>query len=123
MPPITHESTVSWLLIQVPLAGHRGEVAIVLHDLRDRQRLIHFCIACLKRVFASQQTDSRRMAFRGVVELAHPQSVTSERVHVGRFNFAAVTTKIREPQIIDHHQDNVGPLVGRDHCRGGKQQQ
>jgi hypothetical protein len=50
------------------------------------------------------------MALGGIVELGETEPVGCETIKIGCFNFTAITTDVREAEIIDHDDHNVGPF-------------
>ena len=53
------------------------------------------------------------MAFGRIVELRKPSSIFGEAIQVGCLNFAAVTTNVRESQVINHDDNKVRSISGR----------
>ena len=110
------EPEVGWLSLQVPLAGHGGEVTTIAQHLRRGDRMAHRRITCSNTILASQQRHAGRVTLRRVVKLREPQSTTCQRIQVRRFDLTAVAPKVREPQVVRHDDNDVGTLDRMDRC-------
>jgi hypothetical protein len=122
------------VLAQVPLAGHRGEVAGLAQHLGDRDAavaepaggarraladdIVEVAHARLVRVQAGQQARARRRAARRGVELREADAGACERVEVRGGNLAAVGTDVGPAHVVDEHHDDVRPRdgAGRGRC-------
>ena len=110
MSPVALETKVSGLLFEMPLPGHGGEVTGFLKDFSRSDSVSKGDIACCNTVLSGEKGDPRRMAFGGVVKLREAESVSCEAVKVWCFDFPTIATDIRESEVIDHDDDNIGAL-------------
>ncbi len=121
------------VLAQMPLAGHRGEVAGFAQHLGDRDGavveppggarrartddVVEVAHARLMRVQAGQEACARRRAARRGVELREPDAAAGERVEVRGRNLTAVGTDVGPSHVVDEHDDDVRPGVGASRGR------
>ena len=124
------------LLAEVPLARHRREVAGVAEDFGDRHRsgqepaanpfrvrldpIIEPAHSGLVRIEARQQRRPRGAAPRRVISLREANTPSGEPVEIRRRNLAAVRADVGEAQVVDQHDDDVGPIVRDGRQRGAE---
>ena len=110
----------------VPLAGHHGAVAAALQRLGNGDAVVaqvslvlaeavvahHVAHPGLVRIEPGEQRRARRTAARAVVGLREAQPGSRQGVQVRRTDLRAITTDVRESQVIrqDHHE--IGPPRG-----------
>ena len=109
------------VVTNMPLTGHRSEVARRVEGFGQRHALIvespaiarllpvldHVPDAGLVRVQARQQGGARRTTPRGVIELREPQSTRRECIQMRCRNLRAITTEVRKPHVIDQDDHDV----------------
>jgi hypothetical protein len=107
------EPEVGGVLRQVPLAGHRGEVAGGLQNLGQDHGAAEAFVTRLSAPAAGEEAHARRMALGGVVELREPEPVRGEPVQDWCLDLRAVAADVREPEVVREDHQEVRP------CRGG----
>ena len=103
MTEILLESVVSLLVVQVPFAGHRCSVSRITKHLGYSDRAIQCLLSSLVGVETSQQTDSRRVAFSGIIKLGESKTLICQKIYVWRLNLTRIATEIGVTEIIHHH--------------------
>ena len=65
-------------------------------------------IAGGEAVLPGEERNPGGMTLGGIVKLRETQSVGGKAVKVGCFNFASITADVREAEVVDHDDDNIG---------------
>ena len=119
----------------VPLPGHGGEVAGPVQDLRDGVALFvepptvaghalvrsHPAHPGLVGVEAGQERGPRGTAAARVIELGESGPPGRKGIEVRGGNLTSITADVREPHVIHHDEDDVGPVVRGEGQEAGKQ--
>jgi hypothetical protein len=110
----------------VPFANCHGAIPGLLHYLRNGYALIievatvsglsmihgHMTHSRLVWIKPCKQACAAGAAARRIIELCKPQAVGSQRIEIGSFCFASITSEIREPHIIRKNQQDVWAAIG-----------
>ena len=100
------------------LIGNHAAIARLAQIVRR-----HVAQADAVRVLAGEDGRARRATAAGVVKLGQPRAVCSQGIQVGRLNFAAKATKVAEPQIVGHDEEQVRFFrAGQRSRKEGKEQ-
>ena len=112
------------LFTNVPLSRHKGLIARRLESfgkgdagivqialIRRRSEIVdHVTDAGAMVIETGQQRRTRWAAARTVVELRETNAFLRQFIDVGRIDFAAITTDVREAHVIGKDDNQIGPL-------------
>ena len=114
------------LLAHVPLAGHAGEIAVVVQHFGHRDDVVAKPAGRPLRAFvdnvvevphprlmgidAGHERSPRRAAARRVVELREADPMLGKCVDVGRRDLAAVAAEVGEAHVVDENHHDVRTL-------------
>ena len=102
------EAEIGRLFVQVPLAGHGGEVAGPAQHLGRRDGPAQGGVARLEGVATGEEADARGVALGRVGELAESQPARREPIQVRRLDLAAVAAEVGVSEVVGHDDQHVG---------------
>ena len=97
MSPVSLKAKVGGLLLEMPLANHRGGVACLAEHLGKRGAPAELGPSRLVTVESGQQRDARRVALGRVIELGKLQALCRQGIQVGRLDLTAIATNVGKP--------------------------
>jgi hypothetical protein len=106
------KAEVSGFLVEMPFACHPGKISGGSEDFGENDGPIQGGVTGLSAPTTTEEADTGRVTFGGVIELREAKAIGGEFVEVWRVDLTAVASKIGEAHVIYHDEQEVGLGVG-----------